>query len=59
MSTSPLVDQFANDIDDVINKYSDQGLTVAEAVGALDIAKMEIWYNHTDYKDDEKPWGAK
>ena len=38
----PLVSQFTGDIETVVDKYRDQGLTVAEALGALELVQAKI-----------------
>jgi hypothetical protein len=45
------VEQFSSDLNAVVIKYSDQGLTVAEALGVIEVLKIDIWYNHTEKKD--------
>lgn len=40
--SAPLVYQFTEAIDRVIDQYRDQGLTVAEAIGALELLKAGI-----------------
>ena len=43
MADKPLIGYFHDDIEDVLEKYFDMGLTIGEAVGTLDIIKMNIW----------------
>jgi len=40
----PLVQQFQDDINAVIDKYRDEGLTVSEAVGAIELSKLDLWH---------------
>lgn len=42
MDGEPLVSQFMEALDQVVDHFRDQGLTNAEAVGALEIAKQVI-----------------
>jgi hypothetical protein len=40
MSSKPIVQCFTDDLQKVVDKYRDSGLTVAEAVGALSLLKL-------------------
>ena len=42
MSSAPIVELFVRDIDEVVDKYREQGITVAEVVGALELVKIGI-----------------
>jgi hypothetical protein len=53
MSTKPLVQCFSDEIDAVIEKYFETGLTVSEAVGALELLKLNLWRDQTEEGDDE------
>jgi len=49
----PLINHFQNDVDRVIDKYRDQGLTLGEAVGALEICKNTLLNEDDDDDDDD------
>lgn len=40
---NPLCQQFQDDVNTAIDKYRDQGLTLAEAIGVLEVAKLDLW----------------
>jgi len=42
MSSAPIVELFTRDIDSVVDKYREEGITVAEVVGALELVKLSI-----------------
>lgn len=44
----PLVQTFQNEINAVIDKFKDEGLTVAECIGALELSKLSCWYEQQD-----------
>jgi hypothetical protein len=48
----PLVGQFAGDIEAIVDKYRDQGLAVAEALGALDLVHGKILRDALESEDD-------
>jgi hypothetical protein len=39
----PLIDLFSIEINSIIDKYRDEGLTVGEAIGAIEIIKLDLW----------------
>ncbi len=43
MAKEPLVQQFQNDINKVIDKYRDQGLNMAESIGVLELVKLDLY----------------
>jgi len=53
MSQSPLVYLFTEELNAVVDKYRDQGLTVAEAVGAIEVLKFGVIYDQIDENEDE------
>jgi hypothetical protein len=42
VAQQPLVGQFADDLEAVVKRYCDQGLTIAETLGTLDILRDSI-----------------
>lgn len=44
----PLVSVFANELQAVVNKFRDEGLTVGEALGAIEILKLELWQDQRE-----------
>lgn len=59
MSNSPLIDKFQDEVNGVIQKYNDQGLTLGEAIGVLEIVKLDMWQaqkeiEYDPYNDLEK-----
>ena len=41
--SKPLSQQFQDEINEVIKKYCDQGITNCEAIGVLEIIKIDLW----------------
>lgn len=52
MDAKPLVQCLYDDLSGVIDNYRDQGLTMAETVGALEMVKLDVWYG--DESDIER-----
>ena len=52
LSSQPLVDKFSEDMMAVVERYYDQGLTVAEAVGAIEMVKLEVFMEQTDRNEE-------
>jgi hypothetical protein len=49
----PLIELFQMDLNAVVDKYREQGLTAGEAVGTLDIVKMELYISHRENADED------
>lgn len=51
----PLIQCFADDLNILIDKYRDQGVTFGEAIGAMEIAKLDLWHEsqHKDESEDK------
>ena len=43
----PLIQQFQDDLDEVVDKYREQGLTLGESIGAIEIVKLDLWREQT------------
>lgn len=43
MSERPLIDCFQSDLEEVLDRYKDQGLTVGEVIGTLETVKLDAW----------------
>lgn len=39
----PLIQLFSDELQLVVDKYRDQGLTYGEAIGAIEIIKLNLW----------------
>ena len=48
----PLVQHLQDDINAVIDKYRDEGVTVAETIGALEITKLDLFQEQLDDEPD-------
>lgn len=48
----PLVQQFSDDLHDVVDKYKDSGITLAETIGAIEMVKLDVFEIHKE-SDDE------
>lgn len=55
MSQEPLVAQFTGALQEVIDRFRDQGLTVAEALGALYLLQLEIANGAMDDGEEDSP----
>ena len=53
MDGKPLVEMFQEDLEEVIKKYSDQGLTLSEAIGAIEMVKLDLRDNQNDIDQEE------
>lgn len=53
MDGEPLVAQFVSDLESVLARYKDQGLTVAEAVGGLEIVKLSVFRDQSAREDED------
>jgi hypothetical protein len=52
MDGEPLVAQFVSDLEAVVTKYHDQGMTVAEAIGGLEIVKLSVFRDQSTACDE-------
>ena len=48
----PLIQYLQDDLSAVIDKYRDEGVTVAETIGAMEITKLDLFQEllDTDYE---------
>jgi len=44
----PIIQCFQDELNVVINTYRDEGLTLGEAVGALELVKLDLWKEQED-----------
>lgn len=49
----PICQQFQDEIEAVVRRYYDEGLTLAEAVGVLDVVKLDLWSNQRELPEEE------
>ena len=52
MAGKPIVQQLQDDISEIIDRYRDQGLTYGEAIGALEMVKLDIWHEDVEHDLD-------
>lgn len=52
MSSEPLIQIFSNKLNELIDTFRDQGITFGEAIGALEICKLQLWHE-SEHKDEE------
>lgn len=50
---APLVHQFAQAVEEVVDRFRDQGLTVSEALGALDLIHAGIIKDAQDGQENK------
>lgn len=48
----PIAQQFVDDISAIIDKYRDEGITISEAIGGLEIVKLDLWNEAADNAED-------
>jgi len=39
----PIAQQFQDDLNSLIDNYRDQGITLSETVGAIELVKLDLW----------------
>ena len=44
----PIAQQFKDDLQAVVDKYYDQGITLSEAIGAIELLKLDLWREQTE-----------
>lgn len=44
----PLIQQFQDELGKTIDKYRDQGLTLGESIGAIELVKLDLWREQTE-----------
>jgi hypothetical protein len=44
MDGKPLIHSFEDEVNAVIDKYRDQGITFGEAIGVLETVKLNLWH---------------
>lgn len=49
----PLVQCFSDDLMEMVGKYRGEGITYAEAIGALELVKLDLFMSMVP--DDEEP----
>lgn len=55
--SAPLVHQFTEALEKVVDQFRDQGLTISEAVGAPELLKAEIIKDGLEEaQEGEEPW---
>jgi len=50
----PIIQQFQDELRAAVDKYRDQGITFGEAIGAIEIIKLDL-YNE-QINDEEQQW---
>ena len=60
MASKPLIQHFVDDINKVIDKYRDSGLTLGEVAGVFALAQLDLWAEWRGAnmgRDDDLPSG--
>jgi hypothetical protein len=52
MSSEPLQSIFARDLDNMVDKYRDQGLSYAEVIGTLEVYKIDLYHELSQDEDE-------
>lgn len=53
MAIQPIIQQFQDDVNLLIDKYRDQGITLGEVIGALELIKLDVWFDQKEIGDPE------
>ena len=53
MADKPLIQCLQDDLVELLAKYADQGITVGETIGVLEMVKMDTHIASTEETDDE------
>jgi len=56
MSNKPIAQQLSDDIGAVIDKYREQGITVCEVIGCLELNKEDIISENREVNGDDIFW---
>lgn len=51
----PLINIFQKEIEGIVDKYKDEGLTYGEAIGVLEIVKLDLWEDLRPFEDELMP----
>lgn len=51
MAGKPLVQQFVDDVEGILDKYRDEGLSYCEAIGAIETIKIDLWSEIPSHDD--------
>jgi hypothetical protein len=60
MSKKPIIQQFTDDVNKVIDKYRDTGITIGEIIGAFEIAQLDLlaeFHAANEDRSDDLPRG--
>ena len=52
MSTRPIIQSFQDNLNIFIDGYREQGITLSEAIGALEIVKLDLWFEQKESFDE-------
>lgn len=50
--SKPIIRQFQDDLNDVLDKYRDQGITVGEAIGAIEMVRLGLFQETVEVEND-------
>ena len=53
MSSKPVVQCLQDDINELIDKYRDSGITLSETIGCIELIKHDIINNTTEDEGDQ------
>ena len=54
MSEKPLLNKLQGELEKVIDRYRDQGISYGEAVGAIELVKLGLWDESVCVEDDDE-----
>jgi hypothetical protein len=50
----PIAQQFVDDVSKVVDKYRDEGITIAETIGGLELIKIDLWSELSESAAEDK-----
>ena len=52
----PIIQQFQDELSKVVDKYRDQGITLGESIGAIELVKLDLWNEQTEDAAEDNLW---
>jgi hypothetical protein len=52
----PIIQQFQDELSSVVDRYRDQGITLGESIGAIELVKLDLWNERVEDAAEDKLW---
>lgn len=49
---TPMIEQLQEDLEEVLEKYREQYMSLAEMLGTLEVVKLNLWEDGMDREED-------